>query len=111
VVPAKGRNGKPHKVGWKVSELSARELVKRSPLVENGWTADRIGRIERMERHVTPMELGALEDALEKPGLFAEADPATRFVDAALRAGRPPREHGKSPSAVPPAGDASDAES
>lgn len=94
VVAAEGKNGKKHKVGWKVRELYPDELVAREPLAGNGWTDDRIGAIERMERHTHPLELQALEMALDLPDLFADLDdPATRFVDAALWAARQRGEH------------------
>lgn len=57
-------------VGWKVALLSAAELAQREPLASNWWTADRIGRIERMDHAASPIELDMLERALNLPGLF-----------------------------------------
>lgn len=57
-------------VPWKLRELTTAELAARSPLAENGWTAKRLGRVERMERDLQPVELDMIERALGLPGLF-----------------------------------------
>lgn len=85
-------------VGWKVRELTVAELAAREPLASNGLTETMIGRIERMQRGATPLELDAIERALGLPGLFdtvsrervaadppdalvrSSQDPATTFV-------------------------------
>jgi hypothetical protein len=64
-------------VEWKLRELSTADLAARSPLRENGWTASRIARIERMERHAMPIELDMIERALGLPGLFDRVRPRT----------------------------------
>lgn len=108
---AKGRDGKPHRVGWKAIPVPADRIVARSPLAENGWKADRLGKIERMERNTTPMELDALEVALGLPGWFSGVgappeDAFRRFADGMRRAGEPPDGHPASQPATPPDEDA-----
>lgn len=57
-------------VGCKVRELTHAELVGREPLASSGWTVSKVGRVERMQRETTPIELDAIERALGLPGLF-----------------------------------------
>lgn len=91
--PAKGKNGKPHKVGFVVHQVSQVDLAKRSPLPENEITGSLIGSIERMERHAAPMELDALAKALGvEPDWFAftpgDLDAAEALLRAAASVGR-----------------------
>lgn len=97
VRPTTGRGAA--NAGWKLRELGADELAARSPLQENGWLGHRIGRIERMQRDTTPVELDLLERALGMPGLFDEI----RMQDRPL-VGSPPSVLLPPPAAGEPTG-------
>lgn len=84
------RDGAP-----KVEALSADDLAKDPHLRANKMTAHKIGSIERMDRHTTPMELGQLAQAFGLPLDYfaptgtADADGAVaRLLGGVLRHAR-----------------------
>jgi hypothetical protein len=94
-------NRSEESVEWKLRELSAADLAARSPLHENGWSAKRIGRIERMERDVKPIEMNMLERALGLPGLFDAVMPR-HPLDPPAELTRSPEDRGPTSVQLPP---------
>lgn len=62
------------KTGYEVTALSPKELADRPPLAENEITATKLGAIERMERHATPMELERIALGLGMPADYFRQD-------------------------------------
>ncbi len=79
------QEGKTHKVGYTVAEVSQADFAKREPLPANGFTASKIGSIERMERHTSPMELSALTAALGIGDDWFDFSPAASDLELAER--------------------------
>lgn len=93
------RSARTHEpIGCKVVVLPLAELAAREPLASNWWTANRIGRIERMTAEATPTELDMLERALGLPGLFDEVNGPRSDADPPVALTRSVR--GSAPSAV-----------
>lgn len=101
-------------VGWKVAALSLAELAAREPLASNWWTANKIGRVERMEAEAAPQELDMLERALGLPGLFDDVSGPRSAADPPTSLTRPVQGHAPSavrlprPSSLPAAAPESD---
>lgn len=71
------------RAGWEVVAITADELAARPGMAENQMTASKIGSIERLERHTTPMELEVLARALGFPrDWFSRNDPTATRQDA-----------------------------
>lgn len=55
------------KTGYEVTAISPTDLAARPHLTENEISATKLGAIERMERHATPMELERIALGLGMP--------------------------------------------
>lgn len=68
--------------GWEAIALTPEELAQRAPLPANQITANKLGTIERMERHTPPMELAAIAEALGLQADWFSVDATAKRVDA-----------------------------